>query len=422
MKKHTVYLSILLTTSLLLSACADDEEVGEEETGEEEQDETEEQTAEEDPDEDPVELHTTLFALEDFANRIGGEEVQVENVVPVGADAHTFEPSPQDMIDIAESDIFLYNGASMEGFADAVKETVEGEDVHVIEAVEGIDLREDDHDHDHDHDHDEEGHEDDHDHDHDHDEEGHEDDHDHDEEGHEDDHDHGEEGHEDDHDHDEEGHEDDHDHGEEGHEDDHDHGEEGHEDDHDHDEEGHDHDHDHDHGDYDPHVWLDPVLALEMAENIKNGLVDVRPEQEELFEENFEELKSELEQLDEDFENMVTAADHDTFIVSHAGYGYWEDRYGLHQVGISGVSPTNEPSQQQLEGIIEDIEENDIEYIYFEQNIPNDIAEVVQDEAGVDGLDLHNLEVLVEEDVENDEDYISLMEQNIENLESGLND
>ncbi len=157
-----------------------------------------------------------------------------------------------------------------------------------------------------------------------------------------------------------------------------------------------------------------------MAENIKEALVEVNPEESETFENNFEELQQELETLHEEFEAMVEAADKDTFIVSHAGYGYWEQRYGLNQLGISGLSPTNEPSQKQLEEIIQYAEDHDIEYVMFEQNITPQVAEVVQDEVGAEALLLHNLEALVEEDEENEEDYFSLMRRNIENLETAL--
>ncbi|TMW74111.1 ABC transporter substrate-binding protein [Alteribacter natronophilus] len=420
--------SSMLAASAFLAACGTDEDVNDQGQTDDSDDETAS-----DEDVDPLSVYTTLYPLEDFAVKIGGEHVEVENIVPPGADAHTFEPTAQQMISVADGDLFIYNGAGFEGFTDMISEILEGENVEILEAAHGIDLIDYHHDHDHDH-----GHEDDHDHSHEEDEHGHEDDHDHgheeDDHGHEDDHDHGHEeddhGHEDDHDHsheeDDHGHEDDHDHGHEeddhGHEDDHDHGHE--EDDHGHedDDHGHDHSHDHDHGDEDPHVWLDPIRASELAENIKDALIDLRPEAEEYFTENFETLREDLEELDEEYQEMADNKDRDTIIVSHAGYGYWEERYGIQQVGIAGISPTNEPSIQQLEETIAYAEENNINYVMFEQNIPTNIAETVRSEIGAEDLWLHNLEALTEEDLENDEDYFSLMRRNLEVLETALND
>ncbi|KMK77015.1 ABC transporter substrate-binding protein [Alkalihalobacillus pseudalcaliphilus] len=380
--KGFIFIGLIL---ILLNAC---------QTAEEGQ----QSIAEED---DILTVYTTIFPLQDFAQKIGGEFVEVHNMIPAGADAHTYDPSAKDMIDVAEGDVFLYNGSGLEGFVDSLIETLKNEEVAIVEASANIELMEGSHSHQH---HEHEGHEED-EHEH-HEHGGHEEDeHEH--------HDHG--GHE----------EDEHEHHEhEGHEEDeHEHHEhEGHEEDehehHEHEEGGHEHHH---HGDEDPHVWLDPLLSIELAENIKNAFVDVKPEQADLFESNFEQLKEELNTLHQEFEKMAKEAEKNTFIVSHAGYGYWEQRYGLHQVGITGLTGTNEPSHKQIQDIIQLVEENDINYIMFEQNIPSKISEVVQVETNTDALTLHNLEVLTQEDINNKEDYFSLMQQNIQVLEQALN-
>ncbi|MBM7675553.1 metal ABC transporter solute-binding protein, Zn/Mn family [Gracilibacillus alcaliphilus] len=370
---------------------------------------------------DALKIYATLYPLAYFAEQIGEEYVDVETILPPGSDPHNFEPTSKMMVDIAEADIFLFNGANLEGYAGAIEDSLANEEVYMLEAAKGISLV------DHVHDHGEEGHSHD---DHDHGEEGHShDDHDHGEEGHShDDHDHGEEGHShDDHDHGEEGHNhDDHDHGEEGHNhDDHDHGEEGHNhDDHDHGEEGHSHDdHDHEghaHGDEDPHVWLDPIRSIELARHIKDTLVDLKPEQEELFEANFTDLESRLTDLDEAFHAKLEGTSQHEILVTHAAYGYWE-QYGIEQIAITGVSSTEEPSQKKLEEIIDRTKEAGIKTLLFEQNIEPKVAEVIQSETNVDSLQLHNLSVLTDEDINNNETYFTLMEKNLEVLEQALN-
>ncbi|WP_184663487.1 metal ABC transporter solute-binding protein, Zn/Mn family [Texcoconibacillus texcoconensis] len=402
MKRKSYLLSVVLASSVALAACGEgetQEDVSQSDGGE----------ASNGEDLEPINVYTTLFAIENFAEKIGGEYVDVENIVPVGADAHTFDPTPQDMIDVADGDLFLYNGAGFEGFEEQIEDVLVGENVEIVKAAEGIDLIDYSHDHDHDDDH---GHDDD----------GHsheEDDHGHDDDGH---------GHEED----EHGHEEDeHGHDDNGHsheEDEHGHDDNGHsheEDDHGHDDNGHsheedDHGHDHDHGDEDPHIWLDPIRSIEMAENIKHALVDLQPEAEETFVANFEELKTDLEGLDTAFQDMMEEAEQDKIIVSHAGYGYWEDRYGIHQVGIAGLSPNNEPSIQQVQDVIDLAEDEGIGYVMFEQNIPTNIAETVREQVGAEDLWLHNLEALTDEDVENGEDYFSLMENNLEVLRTAL--
>ncbi|WP_010195233.1 metal ABC transporter solute-binding protein, Zn/Mn family [Bacillus sp. m3-13] len=349
-------------------------------------------------------VYTTIFPLEDFTKKIGGDHVDVKSVFPAGADAHTFEPSTKTMSEMASADAFIYSGVGAEGFADKAKGVLENEDVTIVAAGDGIELRgeEDSHEEEHNHEHEEEAHEEEHDHEHE--EEAHEEEHDH---------EHEEEAHEEEHDHEheEEAHEDEHDH---------EHEEEAHEEEHDHEheEEGHE---EHDHADGDPHVWLDPTLSITLAENVKNALVELKPEAKEDFEANFETLKTDLEKLDAEFKETVDSGKTNKILVSHAAYGYWENRYGLEQISVTGLSPTQEPSQKQLTEIINTAKENEIKYVIFDQNISGKIAEVVKNEIKAEALVLHNLEAATEEDVENEEDYFSLMRQNIETLKKALN-
>ncbi|WP_158735212.1 metal ABC transporter solute-binding protein, Zn/Mn family [Alteribacillus sp. YIM 98480] len=347
MKKQGIFL-LLLGASISLAACG---------TEEQNQGDTEENESE------PLQIYTTLYPWEEFTEIIGGDAVQVENLVPAGSDVHSFEPTAQTMVKVAESDAFIYNGAGMEGFADAVKDTAQQEGAATIEVTEELDLNiYDAHSH---------------------------------EETEEEGHDHGSGGHE----------EEEHDHGSENH------GEE----------ENDGKEDDHDHGDQDPHVWLDPILAGEAAEKIKDELIELQPENEEVFEENFNNLKTKLNNIHEQFDEMAAKTENNTFLVSHAGYGYWEEKYGLHQIGISGLSPTNEPSQKQLQNIVQLAEENGLKHVMFEQNVSSKVAQVVQSEVGAESLYLHNLESLTEEDIANDEDYFTLMNKNIENLNEALN-
>lgn len=100
-------------------------------------------------------------------------------------------------------------------------------------------------------------------------------------------------------------------------------------------EEGHE---GHDHGDTDPHVWISPKISQDLALTVKNKLVKSSPENEKLFEENYQALVSELQQLDTDFEEMSHAASSKTFFVSHAAFGYLADTYGLEQIAIAGLN------------------------------------------------------------------------------------
>ncbi|WP_217588695.1 metal ABC transporter solute-binding protein, Zn/Mn family [Lentibacillus saliphilus] len=182
------------------------------------------------------------------------------------------------------------------------------------------------------------------------------------------------------------------------------------------------HGHDHDHGDYDPHIWIDPVRMVDVSSMIKDALIKLNPDQKTLYEDNFQALKNDLIALDETFQEKLHKKDRNEIIVAHAAYGYWESRYHLKQIPISGLSPSQEPSQKQLISVIEQAKEHDINYIIFEQNATNRVSEIIQEDIGAEALVIHNLSVLTEEDIEHDRDYLTIMKDNLNVLHTALSD
>jgi len=362
-KKQLLSLSTMLFISSILIGCNSNGDT------------SSSQSADPTTDSETIKIYTTLYPLEDFTKKIGGDLVEVENVIPPGADAHTYEPSTKDMVNIAEADGFIYSGVGLDSFAETVQESLKKENVTFINAGEGIELLE--------------GHE--------------EAEHTDEEATHEEEHAHGESEHADE----EATHKEEHTHDETEHAD-----EEA-----THEEEGHAHDH----GDTDPHVWIDPVLSIQLAENIKNALTELHPNGKEIFEENFETLKIQLNELDQSFSEVINNANKKEILVSHAAYGYWESRYGIEQISVLGLSPTQEPSQKELQTIIETAKEHEIKYIIFETNVSSNVTDIVQSEIGAEALTLHNLESLSDEDIKNKEDYFSIMKKNLETLEKALN-
>ena len=178
--------------------------------------------------------------------------------------------------------------------------------------------------------------------------------------------------------------------------------------------------HNHSHGDVDPHVWIDPIYAKEMANSIKEALIAQLPEKEEEFTKNYGALAEKLDSLNDQFSQVIGKAKNKEIIVSHAAYGYWEARYELEQISVSGLSTSSEPSQKDLENIIDTAKKLNLNYIFFEQNVSSKITEIVQNEIGAEPLVLHNLSTRTDEDIENNRDYFTIMEDNLKALETGL--
>lgn len=193
-----------------------------------------------------------------------------------------------------------------------------------------------------------------------------------------------------------------------------------HAEDHEEDDESHEeHDHDHDHGGMDPHVWLDPAHAADMAEMVKDALVEQNPEDEAMYSENYDALIQDIEQLDQQLTDITQDPVNMDVYISHESLGYLAQKYGFHQVGINGLS-NQEPSQQELTEIIDSIEEQNIPYILYEPNVTSTVTEVIQKETDTEPLYFNNLESLAKDDPE-DATYQSMMEKNIETLDQALN-
>ena len=329
MKKTSLILLVLLLT-LFTAACGNQEATSTEENN-------------------TIQIYTTVYPLQYFAERIGGDAVNVASIYPAGANEHTFEPTQKDMIALADADLFFYIGLGLEGFVENAKKTLAGENVKLVAAVDSVSddlLMTSDHD-----------------------------------------------------DHEEVATEEEHEEvvlEETGHE-------------------------GHDHGETDPHVWISPKISQSLALSIKDSLIEAAPDQKELFEQNYDALVEELQQLDTDFDEMAHAATNKTFFVSHEAFGYIANTYGLEQIAIAGLNSQNEPSQKELTAIIELAKEHEIEYILFEQNISSKLTEVIQKEVGAKSLVLHNLGVLSQEDIDNNETYFTLMNKNLETLKTVLN-
>ncbi|WP_156288705.1 metal ABC transporter solute-binding protein, Zn/Mn family [Oceanobacillus salinisoli] len=346
-----------------------------------------------DAEETALTVYTTIYPIQYAVEQIGGDTVKVNAVIPPGGDAHTAELTQKDMTSIAESDAFIYLGAGMEGFAETAAGALASQKVKLIEIGKHDELFHAD----------EEGHTEElHDHE---EEEGHiEELHDHEEEeGHtEESHDHEEEEARTEESHDHEGEKDN---TEESHD---------HEEEEAHTEESHD---GHYHGDYDPHIWLDPLRMVEVVEIIKDELITLNPEEEAIYNENFETLEANLIALNDQFTEVLGEKENKQILVSHAAFGYWKERYDIEQIAVNGLSTENEPSQKELTEIIDLAKEYNLEYILFEQNSSNRVSKIIQDEIGLKELSIHTLQVLTDEDLNNKEDYISIMKHNLEVLD-----
>jgi ABC-type Zn uptake system ZnuABC Zn-binding protein ZnuA len=90
----------------------------------------------------PVVLATETF-LADIAQNVAGDRLTVESLIPMGLDPHAFEPTPKDVARIAQSRVFVANGAGFESWLEEILANAGGERI-VIEASAGLASRQPD--------------------------------------------------------------------------------------------------------------------------------------------------------------------------------------------------------------------------------------------------------------------------------------
>ena len=188
---------------------------------------------------------------------------------------------------------------------------------------------------------------------------------DHDDHGHDDHDDHGKK--EDDHDHDDHGKkEDDH-----GHDDHDDHGKK--EDDHD--DHGHDDHEGHAHGEFDPHIWLDPINAKVILNEMVEHLIENDPKNEAKYKSNLATALKEIDKLTIDV--MTDLSSSVSSIVFHDAYQYFEERFNVNILGAFTVNTDVMPGAEQLAEIREIIEHDKVACVFSEPQFNPDIIKAV---------------------------------------------
>jgi zinc transport system substrate-binding protein len=325
-KKHSIQAILLLALALILTACGGNSGANE-------------------ADEGKLRVVTSFYPLQYLTEAIGGEFVAVNNLIPTGVEPHDWTPKSRDLTRASSADLFLYNGAGLEGWVDEFLEGLDQDSsVRTVEASHGIDLIS--------------------------------------------------------------GNPEAHAHAHEG--------EEEHAD-----EEAHAQEHGNEAEDIDPHTWVSPKSMLIMAANVRDSLIAADDANRGAYEAGYATVQQSLTELDEAYEELRTLPRRD-IVVSHQAFGYLCRDYGLNQVAIMGMSADAEPKAQDLLNIARFVEEQEIRYIFFEELVSAELAQTLADEADVDTLVLNPVEGLTPEQEANGDNYVSLMESNLQNLRKAL--
>lgn len=297
---------------------------------------------------------STSFPGYDFARAVTkNTNISTKMLVKPGAETHTYEPTPQDIIDIKNADMFIYVGGDSDTWVEKILKDVDTKKTHVVklvdlvstveeEIVEGME-DEDEHEHDHDHDHK---------HDHDHDHESHAHKHDHDEE-----------------------------------------------------EEG---------PEIDEHVWTSPKKAMEIVKKIAEVASEIDVAEKNKIDDNAEKYVAEIAQVDKDLHQAIDGKISEIVVADRFPFRYFADEFGLkYAAAFSGCSEQTEASAKTISFLINKVKQDKVKKIYKIELSNGKIAETVSKDTGAEVLELHSAHNVTAEDFSKGVTYVDLMKRNL---------
>lgn len=316
-RKRFVQLVKILTITmigLLLVACGNEEDT----------------SIKEGNSEDTLNVVSSFSLLSDMIESIGGEYVNVHNLVPIGTDPHEYEPLPEDIKAASDADLLFYNGVNLEGgengwFFKLVRSVEQSED-NIVEASEGVEPM---------YIADEEGNQ-----------------------------------------------------------------------------------------EVNPHAFLSPKVGIQMAENIREALIEHIPENAEYFEQNAADYLKQLQEIDEEYAEGINSIPEENriFMASEQAFQYMTKEYGLKEGYIWAVDTDENGSPDQIRQAIEFVKENQPKVLFVESNVDRRPMETVSSETGVAIYEQPILSDEIGKPGEAGDTYIKYLEYNLDVILNGLSE
>ena len=170
----------------------------------------------------------------------------------------------------------------------------------------------------------------------------------------------------------------------------------------------------------DPHVWLDPRNMQLMVQTVADVLSAELPAQAAAFTRNAAAYTAELGALHDELTAGLANCAVPVLITTHEAFAYFAQAYGLTQVAIAGVSPGDEPSARQLEAIAQLAADHGVTTVFFEENLPAELATTVAREIGAATSSLGTAETLTQSQLDAGDSYLSIMRDNLQALRAGM--
>jgi zinc/manganese transport system substrate-binding protein len=175
-------------------------------------------------------------------------------------------------------------------------------------------------------------------------------------------------------------------------------------------------DHDHKHHEHEagnPHVWLDPVLAKQQVENIRDGLIAADSENQATYKANAAAYIQQLEQLDSQFKQRLQKYPNCTFITFHDAFPYLAKRYSLKQVAVVKI-PETSLSPQDVRKTVDTVKQYQVKALLGEPVTDNKLLQTLSQDLNLNLYPLNSLE----SGPPDPQHYFTAMQANLQTLES----
>lgn len=147
---------------------------------------------------------------------------------------------------------------------------------------------------------------------------------------------------------------------------------------HDHGDHGHGEDaHGHDHGDVDPHIWLSPANAMAMTRALADALAAIDPDHATTYAANAEATVSRIEELGDDLRAELAPVRDVPYVVFHDAYRYFEQAFGLENVGAVTLSPDQSPGTAHVAELRGAIRAADVTCVFAEPQFEPRLVETL---------------------------------------------
>lgn len=172
---------------------------------------------------------------------------------------------------------------------------------------------------------------------------------------------------------------------------------------------------DHKHHDGNPHIWLDPALAIQQVTAIRDGLITADPAHRSTYQANAAAYIEKLQQLDAKFKRSLQPFRDRTFVTFHDAFPYLAQRYQLKQVAIVEI-PEDQLAPSDIQQVITTVQQFKVKAILSEPGVDNKLVTTLAKDLN---LQVYPLDSLEAGDLE-PQYYITAMEKNLSTLEQAF--